>query len=64
MKSDVKEMQEIKDFFFFFSDEIMMKLEVLSVFLFQSQESKLTNVKLKKTQPQRRHFDVDILNFS
>lgn len=43
MKSDVKEMQEIKDFFFF-SDEIMMKLEVLSVFLFQSQESKLTNV--------------------
>lgn len=44
MKSDVKEMQEIKDFFFFFSDEIMMKLEVLSVFLFQSQESKLTNV--------------------
>lgn len=47
-------------FFFFFSDEIMMKLEVLSVFLFQSQESKLTNVNWRR---RNRRGDTSTLIF-
>lgn len=46
--------------FFFFSDEIMMKLEVLSVFLFQSQESKLTNVNWRR---RNRRGDTLTLTF-
>lgn len=50
-------------FFFFFwwnHDEIR---GFVSVFISKSRV-KTDKCQLKKTQPQRRHFDVDILNFS
>lgn len=58
-----KRCKKSKIFFFFFwwnHDEIR---GFVSVFISKSRV-KTDKCQLKKTQPQRRHFDVDILNFS